>query len=441
MARMARDILGHGRAYLARRPLLSIFAVALLAALAFPAQAQDAQSGSGRLESIAVTGSAKFRSDQIAPASGLKPGDQITRDDIQKGADNLANLGPFSDVRYRFSTTTSGVQIQYQVSDAPSVSVFFDNFPWFTDEDLIAAIKGSVHLFDGTAPERGLILDDLSNALVRHLQAHGITANVSHELVTLPWNQQKVVRFEAEGATPVIQSIEFTDSLANVDHAISDRISDLVGKPFSRSTIETFEFEQVRPVYLAHSFLRVKFGEPSARVEANTVVVRAPIDIGPAFIWNGVTWSGNQAIPSAELTKLVDANLGGPANGMRIQGTWENIRNAFEQLGYLDVSLDPIPHFDDAAKRVSYEVKITEGPQYHMGNLVLTGLSTEGEHRIRSAWKIAPGAVFDDHVYEEFLNSGIRQAFAGLPVHYEKIGRFLDKHPADGKIDVMLDFQ
>ena len=438
---MLCEISDQRHASLLRHLLLPALAVGLFASFPSLLHPQGMQPGSGRLESVTVTGSAKFKSDQIAPSTGLKRGDQITRDDIQKGADNLASLGPFADVKYRFSTTSSGVQIQYEVVDAPSVSVLFDNFPWFTDEEIIAAIKSSVHFFDGMVPERGTILDDVSNALVRHLQAQGITANISHELVTLPWNQQKVMRFQAQGATPVIQNIEFTDSLANTARAVSDRVGDLVGKPFSRSAVETFEFEQVRPVYLAHSFLRVKFGEPSARVEANKVIVRAPIDIGPAFIFNGVTWSGNDTIPSEELTKFLDVALGGPADGMRIQGSWENIRNAFARMGYLDVSLDPIPHFDDAAKRVSYDVKINEGPQYHMGNLVLTGLSTEGERRIRSAWKIAPGAVFDDGVYEEFVNTGIHQAFAGLPVHYEKIGKFLEKHPADSKIDVMLDFQ
>lgn len=412
-----------------------------LGIIVFPTEGQDAQSGSGRLESVSVTGSAKFKSDQIAPATGLKRGDQLTREDIQRGADNLANLGPFADVKYRFATTKSGVQIQYEVADAPSLPILFDNFPWFTDQELIAVIKSSVHLFDGTAPERGTILDEIANALTRHLQAQAITANITHEVVTLPWNQEKVVRFKAEGATPLVQSVEFTDALANVDHAVTDRIGDLVGKPFSRSAIQTFEFEQVQPVYLAHSFLRVKFGESSVRVEGNRVFVRAPIDIGPAFAWNGVTWSGNNAISSAELTRLVDVVLGGPADGMRIQGSWENVRSAFARMGYLDVGLDPIAHFDDAAKRVSYDVKIVEGPQYHMGNLVLTGLSTEGERRIRSAWKIAAGAVFDDDVYEEFVQTGIHQAFAGLPVHYEKIGKFLEKHPADGRIDVMLDFQ
>jgi outer membrane protein assembly factor BamA len=418
-----------------------VFMLSPFSSYASTPRTQEAKSGSGRLESISVAGSTKFASEQIAPATGLRTGEQITRDDIQKGADALAKLGLFAKVHYRFATTSSGVQIQYEVADAPTIPVLFDNFPWFSDDELIAGIKSSVHLFDGTVPEHGAILDDVSNALTRQLQAHGITANVSHELVRLPWNGEQVLRLQAEGSVPAVQSVEFSDSLANTARAISDRIGDLAGNPFSRTAIETFEFEQVRPVYLAHSFLRIKFGEPSARLEGNKVIVRAPIDPGPAFVWNGVTWNGNQAISSSDLTKLVDVNLGGPADGMRIQGTWENVRNAFARLGYLDVSVDPIPQFDDATKRVRYEVKINEGPQYHMGNLVLTGLSLEGERRIRSAWKIPQGAVFDDGTYQQFIDSGIKEAFVGLPFHYEKVGRFLEKDPASGKIDVMLDFQ
>jgi hypothetical protein len=76
-----------------------------------------------------------------------------------------------------------------------------------------------------------------------------------------------------------------------------------------------------------------------------------------------------------------------------------------------------------------------------MGKLMLTGLSIDGEHRIRAAWKIPPGAVFDNGVYEEFLSNGITQAFTGLPFHYEKIGRFLQKDSGAATVDVLLDFQ
>jgi hypothetical protein len=103
--------------------------------------------------------------------------------------------------------------------------------------------------------------------------------------------------------------------------------------------------------------------------------------------------------------------------------------------------LNPTGQFDDQAKRVMYVVDVNEGPQYHMGNLVLTGLSVEGERRLKKAWSIAPGAVFDKSIYDDFVNTGIRAAFVGLPVHYDKIGKFLQLDPHNAKVDVLLDFQ
>ena len=246
---------------------------------------------------------------------------------------------------------------------------------------------------------------------------------------------------EAEAVVrPILQDIR-----QRGDRAVQQRLSDLIGKPYSRSAIEIFEFEQVRPVYLSRAFLRVRFSLPNARFVSGSgdsrVTVDAPIDPGPAFAWNGVAWSGNAAAPSAELDRLVSLRPGDPADGMKIEAAWQAVRDAYTRRGYLDVNLAATPQFDDSAKRVTYAVSITEGPRYRMGKLVLTGLSIEGERRIRAAWKIAPGTIFDKSVYEEFLDSGIREAFAGLPFHYEKIGRFLQEDSKTASVDVLLDFQ
>lgn len=420
-----------------------MLALSLLAGspCAFASQDQH-PSGSAAIQTLAVTGSARYRSDQVVPMTGLHVGQVVTRQDIQNGANALAALGLFSNIKYNFFTGTLGVQITYEVADAPAVPVFFDNFPWFTDSDIAAYIKTSVPLFDGSVPKGGKFLDQISTALEQELQTRTITANVSHQLMTLPWSEQQVMVFHADGENlPAVQTVQFNDALANANRAIADRIGDLVGKPYSRMAVSTFEFEQVRPVYLEHALLEVKFGDPVPEVSGSKVIVHAPIVPGPQFTWNGLTWEGNSAIAGTQLDSLIDLVPGASANGMEIAGAWEKVKSAFQNLGYLDVSVDAVPHFDDATKQVSYDVKIAQGPQYHMGKLVLSGVSVEGERRLRAAWKIPPGAVFNDGAYQEFLDSGIKEAFAGLPFHYQTIQKFLDKHPDQGEIDVMLNFE
>ena len=443
--------------------LLSLKRAILVAALAVtalcnvaPARAQSAaaqaqvpaQSASAKLASIAATGSVRFQSDQIAQATGLKTGDTVTRDDLQRGADRLVALGAFATVHYRFSSLETGVKVEYQVTDSPTVPVTFDNFPWLTDAELVTELKNTVFLFDGTAPEHGGILDEMSTSLEKLLERHGVFATVKYEVATSPATNHDVVQFSVEGAGLNVKTIEFDDAIAKADRGIHDRLSDLVDKPFSRSAIETFEAEQVRPVYLAEGFLNIQFPPPVAHVEGtptrngpNPVDVIAPITPGLSYTWGGVAWVGPSPATSAILDKLVTLKPGELADGMAIDAMWEKVRGAYERQGYLDVTIEPTAHFDDALRRAGYSCAINEGVQYHMGKLIVSGLSLEGERRIRTVWKLVPGAIFNEPAYEDFIVNGVKVAFMGFPAHYEKIGRFLQKDSKTGVVDVLLDFQ
>jgi outer membrane protein assembly factor BamA len=415
------------------------------AASIFPARAQ---SPSSPLTSVQVTGSSRFKSEQVAGFTGLQPGASVTKEDIQAGADRLAKLGPFASVQYRYSTLGAGIRIEYQVTDAPAIPAVFDNFPWLSDDELAAGIKSSVPLFDGMVPPQGIILDQICTAIQKLLMAKGVRVSVSHALSVSGAGSRQVQLFSAEGDQLNVAGIQFSDPLASGDRMIEDRVTDLLGKPFSRSAIEIFELEQVRPIYLSHGYLRVSFGAPSSRLAGdpksalpNKLIVQAPIDPGPAYSWSGVNWKGNYSIPSESLDDLVKLQTGELADGMKIEAAWEGVRDVYSRRGYLDAKVDAVPSFDEATKHVTYVVSIDEGPQYHMGQLVLTGLSMDGERRIRAAWTIATGAIFDKTVYENFVDTGVKRAFVGSPFRYEKIGRFLQENPQSAKVDVLLDFQ
>ncbi len=418
----------------------AVFLIACLVLVPLLASAEE-QASTARLAEIHVTGSARFTSEQIAAAAGLRVGSEVGHDDFQRAADTLAKTGRFSSVQYRYSDSDEGVRVEYQVTDAPAVPVWFDNFPWFTDEELREALKAAVPLFDGTAPEGGSVLDDISDALQLQIAKTGTHATVSHVLTTAPGSEERIQQFRVDEQALVVASIEFGDALAQNDRSIHARLPDLVGAKYSRAALALFEFEQVRPVYVSHGFLRVRFGPTTAKVSGTTVAITAPIDPGPVFAWRTPTWTGDTVLGPLELATLVPLHDGDIADGMKIERGWQAIDDAYARHGYLDVNLSAVPHFDEAAKTVSYSVAIAEGPQYHMGKLVLTGLSTDGEKRIRGGWKIPQGAVFDSGVYEEFIANGIKEAFAGVPFHYEKIGRFLEKHANDATVDVLIDFQ
>ncbi len=409
---------------------------------------EQGAADSGTLASVKATGSVRFSSAKISEASGLKPGQPLRSEDLQAVANRLAQLGVFSDVRYRFSMQQGKLEVEFQVVDGPSVAPLFDNFPWFTDDEIEQGLKSAVPLYDGRVPENGAILDDISQALSKLLETRKVTGTISHQMIRLATRGENVQQFRVEGPELTIESVDFTDEVAKKDLAVQQSLGDIRGKPFSRAVIDRFVFEQVRPIYLAHGNLNVQFDTPQARFTGDPSKplpssVKAVIGIrpGPVFKWAGATWSGNTAFSVAELDAFTGMKTGDAADSMKFEAGCQAILEAYGKKGYLDAALDKSPVLDAAASRASFRVTITEGPQYHMGALVLSGLSLEGERRILAAWKISNGAVFDASYLDSFVDGGARAAFGDLPWGYEKVGHYLQKNPKTATVDVLMDFQ
>jgi outer membrane protein insertion porin family len=174
------------------------------------------------------------------------------------------------------------------------------------------------------------------------------------------------------------------------------------------------------------------------------VELSIPITPGPVFSWKGVSWQGNMVVQSPSLDAVVELKPGDVADGMKIEALWQKIESYYGQHGYLDMKLNAEPQFDDAAHQISYRVNISEGPQYRMGDMIITGLSLDAEKRLRQAWQISPGQIFDDGYYElhmKIFSKPSRDIFGDLPVHYNEFGHLLRPDASRHTVDVLLDFK
>jgi outer membrane protein insertion porin family len=400
---------------------------------------------------VHASGSHRYSDAQIAATAGLKPGDPVDREKLQVIADRLAQLGVFSRVNFRFAAKDNGATVNFELQDAAIVPVMFENFPWFSDQELSDEIRRAVPLFDGGAPQGGSLLEQITASLSAKLASRGIKANVEHTLMAQPSGDDMIMQFRQDGPSFTVSGISFGDSLAQNSEKLHDRASDLVGKKLSRFALELFENEQVRPIYLSAGQIRMKFAAPVVHLRDDsgehapaTVDIQIPIEPGPVFHISGVTWTGNMAIDDAAISRLMPVKGGDLADGMRLAAGWQQIELEYGHRGYLDAKVTPVPQFDEANGTVAYNVTIVEGPQYRMGELVITGLSVDAERRLRNAWRLAPGQVFD----KTFLDSTLAKLqkptvaiFGEMPVHYEQMGHWLRTNPQNHVVDVLIDFQ
>jgi outer membrane protein insertion porin family len=406
---------------------------------------------SAKIAAITVTGAADFPADQIVAASGLKPGDVVTTEQIQAAADRLAALGLFMMVNYRFTSKGDAINLEFQVQEAATVPISFENFPWLTDDEIAAAIRQDVGLFTGAAPTGGTLLDAITDSIGRLLDTRRIPGNITHQLVPRAVGDGMMMQFHLEGSTVMVHSVQLGDALAANSEKLKDRISDIQGHPYSRFAIDLFENEQILPLYQAAGHFEVKLGVPQPHVNGNpadsggeTVDLLVPISPGQIYTWNGVTWQGNAALLSGTLDGLVGIKTGEVIDGTRIEDTWQHVILEYGKRGYLDTTVFPQPAVDESTHRVSYHVTITEGAQYHMGELVITGLSVDAERLLVRSWQIPHGQIFDNAYYQSLLKVLAKpsvEIFGDLPVHYTVFGHFLRPDTSNHVVDVLLDFK
>ncbi len=412
---------------------------------------RSAYSQTAALQSIHSDGQSTLTEAQIVQLSGLSAGTQVTKQDLQSGADILVRSGLFQKVTYNFSTHNDALTVNFHVVENPRLAVSYDNFPWFSDTELTEAIRRDLPFFDGTLPEAGAVVDIAGNSLAAFLTAHGTAATIGHDVVQNPLGDGSLLQFHAEGIAPTIASIEFSDPNLTNDRAFQQHLPNILGKPYSRMAIDIFLAESIRPIYQQQGFLRATIGPPEVRLSGNPnqklpeqIPVFVPCKPGAVYQLGDVTFSGNTKVEAAALRAAVLVKPGETANGMQVEGGWDKVRDVYGHLGYIDVKVDPVASFDDKNHKVSYQVAITEGPQYHFQAMTLTGMSLAGEKMVRDAWPIQPGQVFDKTVFDTLLTrlqTTRVSIFKDLPVHYDTVGHWLQTDPAAGTVDVLLDFK
>jgi outer membrane protein insertion porin family len=438
-----------------RACLAAFAAIFLFADPSLNAQTQPAPTpaaGTETLREIRADGVKSLTAAQVASLSGLQTGMLAGRDDLQTAADKLVATGLFANVKYNFQTRVDGLVVTFHVEEVKRIPAYFDNIPWFTDGELNDAIRAKVPLFDGTLPSQGSIVDQAADAISAFLAQHGLQAAVEHQAMANPSVEGNIQEFHIEGGSLRISSLTFGDDALNKSPAIQQSLSELKGKPYSRMAIDLFLTEQVRPVYLKQGYLLAKLGPPEIRLTGNPnqklpeqIPVFVPIAPGDIYRWKGAQWTGNSVLSTETLNSDLGLKVGEIADGTALQAGVERAQEEYGHIGYLDAQVEPQPQYDRAGKTLTFVVKITEGSAYKFGELKVTGLSPTAEKTLRQDWPFPSGGeLFDKAVFEQFLTkleSKPADVFGKLPVHYDKVGHWLNRDEEKKTVDVALDFQ
>jgi outer membrane protein assembly factor BamA len=368
-----------------------------------------------KLIAVKVNGTKRFTQQEVATASGLPVGTVALEDDFRKAAKQLGESGAFSNIAFTFSYSSAGTKLEFQVTDADKfVPARFTDFVWFTDEELRRKVHERVPLFSGELPAVGRLPDEVSDVLQALLVENGIPGHVEYSRKNDKSEHLEAIDYSVAGVSVRIRQLEFPGAGARELAALQTAGERLSDREYSREFVNSFIERGVLPIYHERGYLKAACAPPQPKViksteahadgpQATFVDVAFNVTPGIQYMLTGIEWSGNKEIPSETLQSLIHAKTGQPANLVQLEDDLKTVRELYGSRGYILSSVKVEARFDDTAGTVALHLAVDEGSVYRMGELEFRGIDNSLTARLRAAWKIRSGEVYDATYLKQFL--------------------------------------
>jgi outer membrane protein assembly factor BamA len=389
--------------------------------------AQDVPAGQMRMSKIEVSGLQRVTEAQVIEVSGLEVGQQVDVAALDAAAERLLATGLFAKLGYRYRTKGVEAVVTFEVEELKAernLPVVFDNFVWFTDEELARAVREELPAFDGSAPESSGAVAAVTRSLERLLRARKIAGQVDYmPSADMAGGNAKHI-FSVKGVSVPICALQFPGASAIAEKELVGNSTPLLKADYSREFVEGFAEATLKPLYWQRGHLRASFGRPGATVAANAnaatttgadnckggASVSVAVEEGAAYTWEQAVWAGNVALTAAELDAALGMKTGELADGLKINKALRDVREAYGRKGYIFLSLKPRQEFADETRRVTYAFDVKEGSQFRMGTLAVTGLAAADANRFKEKWTLRPGDVYDASYVDDFLKKNLSGA-------------------------------
>jgi outer membrane protein assembly factor BamA len=389
-----------------------IYLLAAMLALAASVTAQDPPpNAKWRLTKIDFEGLKSQPPDKMIAASGLQIGQTVDFEMIKASSQRLSQTGLFGKVAYRYRYSSTQIELTFELEEKTTgkKKCQFDNFVWFSDKEIVDAVKRDIPDFDGSILVSDFVGEEVRKSLARLLQEKKIAGEISYEM-----DENLSYVFRVKGANLPICDFQFPGAKDELKKPLLEVLQQLFKTQYSKSEVGAYVKYALIPVYNQHGYLKAAIQQPQSSLSAsgacaNAVVVTFRVEEGLQYRWSDPDWSRNQAYSAQELNVALVLKQGDVADLTKIEKGWGEARRVFGKKGYLKVRFKPEPVFDDTRQMVTYQVAVTEGPQYRMGQVTITGLPEDEAGRVKAVWGLKAGDVFDTSYFVVFHNKIARE--------------------------------
>ena len=356
------------------------------------------------------------------------PYDPLT---VERDFNSLWNTGYFEDVRIEKEDTPQGIILDVYVREKPTIrDITYKGNNSITNSDILDRFKkDKVGLSVESQYDPARIAHAVT-VIKEMLAEHGHQfAIVRPEVKTIPPASVQLNFIVKEGPTVKVGKISFSGNQRvssrtlraamrnlrpiGIPHSIL--LENIFARTYDASKLEE-DAERVREAYGDRGYLRGgPVGEPQTHIrnesglslitfrprKGKRIDIHMDIEEGERYRLAGINFTGNKAAPNTKALRAIFTQKDGAVfNTSDFRKGLDNLRKAYGQMGYINMTGLPTPAFDDVHHTVTWNIDVDEGKQFNVSRIEFQGNTVTRDFVIRRELLLQEGQVYNSHLWE-----------------------------------------
>ncbi len=402
-----------------------------------------------KIGGVSVSGVRFLDPNALIGISGLRVGQEVSvpGDAITTAVKKLWQQGLFSDVRISVvKTVADTVYLDIALQERPRISsVKYNGLKNSEAQDLVEKINmpvGSQLTSYQLAHARKVITEHFVekgflNTTVDFIQKDD-PAQPNNIILTVNVDKKEKVKI---GEITFQGNENFTDKQLRRKFKNTKQKNLNFFKP-SKFITEKYDEdkEKLKTFYNDNGFKDFKIlGDSVYPISEDRVGLKLKVEEGTQYFLRNITWVGNSVYRKEDLDRWLNIKKGSVYDQSHLEnrlngasGAQDAVSSAYQDNGYLFSRLTPVEAKIENDS-VDLEIRIYEGDQAYLNNIIISGNTRTNEHIARRELYTLPGDLFS----KDKIIRSIRQL--GVIGHFdpEKINPNVVPDPANGTVDLL----
>jgi outer membrane protein insertion porin family len=180
------------------------------------------------------------------------------------------------------------------------------------------------------------------------------------------------------------------------------------------------------------------------RIDSNHVNIYLNIDEGKKYYFGDIIWTGNTIYPQEILSMYLNINKGDIYNlnhmNKRLFSDEDAVSTLYRDNGYLFFQIDPIES-SITGDTINFEMRMFEGRPATINNVIIRGNDRVYEHVVRREIRTRPGAIYSQSDLLRSLRDLAQLQLFNEEKLYSEVEKGIKANPEDGTVDLEFNLE